>query len=206
MIIELLTPDASWSVLPREFPTPDGLDHDEWIGAVSALYAGSPAGSAAADAGELRELFDAARGQILPGDLHTLLFRPLEVPAIAIIHVEVLASDAVDSRSLDWALIPTVDLALPPIVEDVESPELGRGRKGAFIVADRFADDVTAGGLSYAFPTRHGVVHVFSSPSTPTIIGLLEAELDEIVNTIRIRESPAGQTADEEPRTEDSTR
>lgn len=187
VILELFTPDATWSSLPRQLPTAEGLTDAEWFAGIVEQYAGPRPALDADQVGALRTMLDQAREQILPGDLATLVYRPADVPVTAIVHVQVLPSESEDPRALVWALMPMIDMALRPVVDDFETPTLGIGRKGAFISADRFADDVTAGGLSYAFPTEHGIVHVFTNPSTPTVIGLLEAQLDEIVRTISLR-------------------
>lgn len=188
MIVEVHTPDATWSLLPASFPTPDGLGDAEWFAGVSERYAGTQGGLEAEAVGALRSAIDAARTEILPGDLVTMLYRPARVPVTAIVHVQMIDIVTETEESLRWAMMPDVEFALPPIVEDFDAPALGRGRKAAFILAEGFDDDVTASGLTYAIPVADVVVFVFTSPNTPTVVGLLEAELDDIVRSIRIRD------------------
>jgi len=176
-----------WSILPRTFPTEAGLNADGWFDQFCTLYVTSEVGLSIEQVGVLRDVVTEARAQIAPNDVATLLFRPSEYPVTSVVHVQLFDAEGEDASAVvQNAMLPEVPLAVPPIVEPFEAAGLGPGHKGAFIVGESFADGSPAGGLSYAFATRGHVVNVFTSPTSPTTVGLMEDFLDDLVSAIRL--------------------
>ncbi|WP_353807403.1 hypothetical protein [Agromyces sp. SYSU T00194] len=187
MRLDLQVPDVSWSLVPRD------ASPEQW----DAFSAELATGYAAVREGDgltgdqrmaLGVMLDDVRAQVAPDDVVTLLFRPYLVPVTAVVHVrvaEIAAGDDVDS-ALRTALTPDLPLAIPPVVEDMIAPALGAGRRSSFVMGASDAAGRTVGGISYAIAADGFVVHVLTSPTPPTVIGLLEEQLEQIVQTLRI--------------------
>ncbi|BDZ63897.1 hypothetical protein [Agromyces mangrovi Wang et al. 2018] len=183
--LDLQVPDASWSVVPREATA------ERWDAFASELEAGYAAGRGAFGDEQrmaLRVMLDEVRAQVAPDDALTLLFRPYAVPVTAVVHVRVAAIAEGDdvAAGLRHALTPDLPLAIPPVVEDVTAAGLGAGRRSTFVAAAPDAAGHPVGGISYAFAADGFAVHVLTSPTRPTVLGLLEEQLEQIVQTLRI--------------------
>lgn len=189
MIVEFAVQDEWWSVLPPEFPTTDGMSEEQWFGDFLTIYAnafGEPDGEVRA---ELARIVADARDRIQPDDAATILFRPLMAPVNSVAHIQLFeVGDADVSVQIEHALIPEVDLALAPIVGSFESDGLGLGTKAAFLAEKRPGDATPLGGLTYAFARDGHVVRVYTEPVNPSILGLMEDPLDEIVRRITLVE------------------
>ncbi|GLI27941.1 hypothetical protein ARHIZOSPH14_21830 [Agromyces rhizosphaerae] len=185
MDVDLQIPDASWSVVP---PEATGEQWDAFTSELAAGYAAVRGGLTDDQRMALRVMLDEVRAQVAPDDAITLLFRPYLLPVTAVVHVRVAAiADGDDVEAgLRLALTPDLPLALPPVYEDVVAAGLGAGRRSTFVAAAPDAAGHPVGGISYAFATDGLAVHVLTSPTRPTVLGLLEEQLEQIVQTLRI--------------------
>ncbi len=184
MMIEMQLPPAMWSGLPRRFPTESGQTADEWFEELSRAYAAERGDLTPEQVGGLRDMAGEARAQISERDVATLLFRPIGVPVTAVVHVQLAAAEPDAEAAIAHALLPDVPMALPPRIDSLEHPAFGTGRKGTFL-AGELRDDRAVGGTSYAFSADGIVVHVFTGPVAPSVLGLMEAPLDDVVTSMR---------------------
>ena len=185
MIIEMQLPQANWSGLPHGFPTPSGQSAGEWFDEFAGVYATAAGGLGPEQVGGLRDMVGEARAQISDRDVATLLFRPLDLPVHAVVHVQLYAAESDAAESISHALLPDVPMALPPRIERADHPTFGTGRKGMFLAGELIGDRAVSG-VAYAFATDGLIVHVFTGPVAPPVLGLLEGSLDEVVSSMRL--------------------
>jgi hypothetical protein len=185
MIIEMQLPHGAWSGLPRQFPTATGQSADEWFEELARAYSTDRGGLTADQVGGLRDMVGEARAQISDRDVATLLFRPVGAPVTAVVHVQLAAAEADSRDAITHALLPDVPMALPPKIEPIEHATFGTGHKGTFLSGE-LHDDRAVGGTSYAFAADGIVVHVFTGPLPPFVLGLIEDPLDEVVASMRL--------------------
>ncbi|MBT2518507.1 hypothetical protein J7E29_13765 [Streptomyces sp. ISL-90] len=186
MIIEMQLPPGAWSGLPRQFPTGSGQSADEWFEELAQAYSAEHGGSLTSEqVGGLRDLVGEARAQISDRDVATLLFRPVGAPVTAVVHVQLAAAEPDTRDAIAHALLPDVPMALPPKIGPIEHATFGTGHKGTFLSGE-LHDDRAVGGTSYAFAADGIVVHVFTGPLPPFVLGLIEAPLDEVVASMRL--------------------
>jgi hypothetical protein len=189
MIVEYAVRNDIWSVLPARFPTAEGVSEADWLAGFRALYAGNFGEQDDEVVTALDTLATDARSQIWPEDAATLLFRPFTIPINAVVHLRLVpANDAEAREFLRTAMLPDIQLSLPPIVEPFDSPTLGQGMKGAYIAAETFADGNAAGGVSYVFASGGFVVNLITDATLPATIGLMEEQLDELATSLRLVE------------------
>jgi hypothetical protein len=184
MMIEMELPQATWSGLPRRFPTDSGQSADDWFEELSRAYSAGRRGLTPEQVGGLRDMVGEARAQISDRDVATLLFRPIGLPVTAVVHVQLAAAEPDTDDAIAHGLLPEVPMALPPRIDSIEHDAFGVGRKGTFLSGE-LLDDRAVGGTSYAFSADGIVVHVFTGPVPPSVLGLLEAPLDEVVASMR---------------------
>jgi hypothetical protein len=184
MMIEMELPQAAWSGLPRQFPTDSGQSADDWFEELSRAYSAGRGGLTPEQVGGLRDMVGEARAQISDRDVATLLFRPIGLPVTAVVHVQLAAAEPDTEDAIAHALLPEVPMALPPRIDSIEHAAFGTGRKGTFLSGE-LLDDRAVGGTSYAFSADGIVVHVFTGPVPPSVLGLMEAPLDEVVASMR---------------------
>lgn len=187
MIVEFAVQDEWWSVLPPEFPTVDGMSEAQWFADFVETYKnvfGEPDGVVRA---ELARIVADARDRIQSDDVATILFRPMTAPVNSVAHIQLFeVGDADVSVQIERALIPDVDFALAPVVGAFDTEGLGSGTKAAFLAEKRPGDRTPLGGLTYAFARDRHVVRVYTEPANPSVLGLMEGPLDEVVRRITL--------------------
>jgi len=187
VIVEYGFPSDVWEIIPKSFPTLDGLTEAAWIERLVSAYVVT-VGEAG---GQTRELVPAlARGvrqQVLPDDVATVLFRPTSLPVTAVVHVQLFDAQGADTSAyIATGMIPDEPMAIPPVITPMATEHLGEGSKAAFIGVEPFPDGTAKGGISYVFATSGHLVNIQTSQARLDVIGILEAYLDEFVQTVRL--------------------
>ncbi|GAB3120077.1 hypothetical protein [Glaciibacter psychrotolerans] len=80
-------------------------------------------------------------------------------------------------------LLGDIPVSMQPHIETVQVPGVGTGIATRFIVAPPGATEPVAG-IGYLFSTDHYTVRIMSAPTTTTMVGLLDAPLRDVVNTM----------------------
>lgn len=187
MIVEFEFPSDVWEIIPRTFPTVDGLSEEAWSARLVAAYVASVGEQDGQTARIVTALASAVREQIDPLDVATVLFRPPTLPVTAVIHIQLFERDGLDAGTLIASgMVPEVPLALRPVLTPFANEFFGEGVKAAFVAAEAFPDGTAVGGLSYAFASEQHVVNVQSSPARLDVVGILEQHLDALVEKITL--------------------
>lgn len=178
-----------WIVIPRSFPTPDGLAEQEWFEIFLEPYIDQYGPMDEALQATFSGVVAESQRNILPEDVATILYRPLNLPVFGLLHLQLFEGVEGDVDEIARrGLLPDSLFALPPVIEPYETEKLGTGTKAAFLLSEQNADGSRSGGLSYVFGSNGTLVRAFTHPATSSVVGLMEDLVDWIVNTIEVTE------------------
>jgi hypothetical protein len=187
MSIDFRVPHSAFVALPRTFPTPEGQTEEQWLEEFLQPYVEVYGEMDIEARAALGAQVDQARSQMLPDDGATLLYRPLNVPAFSLLHLQLFDARGRDlDEAVTEGLLPTQLLALPPVVEPWPQDDLGQGVKAAYLLSDPAPDGTRRGGLSYLFVVGDEVVRIFTQPAPPIVVSMMEEPVDWIVASLRV--------------------
>jgi hypothetical protein len=189
MIVEFEFPSDVWEIIPRDFPTVDGLTEEAWSARLVATYIDSVGDQDGLTTRIVSDLALRARNQIDPLDVATVLFRPPTLPITAIVHIQLFQREGIDAGHLIASgMVPEIPLALRPVLTPFSNDTFGEGMKAAFVAVEALPDGSAVGGLSYAFASESHVLNIQSSPARLDVVGILDQHLDGFVETVRLSE------------------
>jgi len=172
-----------WAHLPGEFPSDGYADRGAWERDIVARYLTVRPDADDATRAAAAGVAEAAVDGLMPSALFGLLFWPTRRPEAALLHVDLgptlRAGDDPVRELLDG--VPT---ALPPSVDPVEVPGIGRGVAVRFVLPAAPGETPVAG-IGYVLSGPQGSVRIVSSPTSTTMVGMLDAPLRELVGTLR---------------------
>jgi hypothetical protein len=180
-----LVADDRWLAIPSEFPTPEGESAAQWEDRVVSVMRQRWGGDLTPQLEPVvREALRHGVNRVEPDDTLTLQFWPSASFINAIVHIVVGTFEPGDERRV-------VPLDGGPFVTRpqsvlVESETLGTGVESAALIALDEEPPVTLGGLNYLFEGPVGYVYVGVDPTFPQLVGLIQAPLREVINTIRV--------------------
>ena len=101
-----------------------------------------------------------------------------------VVHVEVAAPGAAGDDPLR-ALLGGVELAGAPSIEPVDVPGVGSGISARYVFPGGDAEHPPYAGIAYLLVGERASVRITSTPTSTTMVGMLDAPLREVVSTLR---------------------
>ncbi|MWB98200.1 hypothetical protein [Agromyces seonyuensis] len=190
--------DRFWAVVPNRFPFGDHLTPEAWAGSIVARNADSRGTADPAVDVRAHDVARAALEAVSGDDEPGLLFWPTPRPAAALFHLEI-------ADPLPWGtdpltvLLGDLPLGLPPAVEDLHVPGLGRGIVVRAVLPAGAGEPAVAL-LGALIDTPALAIRITSEPTTTTMAGLADAPLRELLLGLRsVPEPEAEPEAEPEP-------
>lgn len=172
-----------WAGIPAEFPTEAFATLDAWVESIVDRYAeGRP--DAPDEYARVRVIASEAQKSLAPTATSGALFWPLPMPMATSVQFDVSAPLAYDIDPLT-ALLGDIPVSTRPYVEPVEVSGIGSGIAVRFLVSTPDSEQPVAG-IGYLLSGKRGSVRVLSAPTTTTMVGLLDAPLRELVQTLEL--------------------
>lgn len=174
-----------WLHVPSSFPSGDFPSMVEWEADVTERFRQSRPDAGAGEVELAREQARAAVRNLPPTASFGLQFWPAPAPLGVLLSVEVAPPlRAGDDPVVE--LLGDVELAFPPSIEAVETPELGSGILARFIARSAADGREQPAGIGYVLSGRDCAVRITSEATSTTMVGLIDAPLREVVETMRV--------------------
>ena len=182
MRITLQANPRMWAHVPAAYPTGEFATMEEWSASIVDRYAESR--PEASNEYEAVRLIACGASEVLSDTASFgLLFWPFPTPLATLVQVELGPPLQPTDNALS-VLLGDIPVSVQPQVETVQLP-VGDGIAARFLVIAPDTQEPMAG-IGYLLSTDQSSIRVLSSPTTTTMVGLLDPPLRDVVATMVI--------------------